>query len=75
VCLLAWITVKNDPVEKNFRSYAPSVLQRKEKTGISAIGAGFRRVFGYRNTWLIFFAQGSMVGSILSFTGLWERHS
>jgi MFS family permease len=32
---------------------------------------GFRRVFGYPNTWLIFFAQGSMVGSILSFTGLW----
>jgi nitrate/nitrite transporter NarK len=71
VCLLAWTTVKNDPVEKNFRSYAPSALQRKEKAGISAIGAGFRRVFGYRNTWLIFFAQGSMVGSILSFTGLW----
>jgi MFS family permease len=71
VCLLAWIFVQNDPMDKGFRSYAPSVLQRKEKIGISGLGAGFRRVFGYRNTWLIFFAQGSMVGSILSFTGLW----
>ncbi len=28
-------------------------------------------MFGYRNTWLIFLAQGGFVGSILSFTGLW----
>jgi len=33
--------------------------------------AGFRKVFRYRNTWLIFFAQGGIVEPILSFTGLW----
>ena len=32
---------------------------------------GFRKVFGYRNTWFIFFAQGGIVGPILAFTGLW----
>jgi MFS family permease len=32
---------------------------------------GFRHVFAYRNTWLIFLAQGGFVGSILAFTGLW----
>jgi len=70
VSLLAWAIVYNDPVEKQFRSFAPPALQRKE-SNIAALGAGFRRVFEYRNTWLIFFAQGSMVGSILAFTGLW----
>jgi MFS family permease len=33
--------------------------------------AGFKKVFTYRNTWLIFFAQGGIVGPILAFTGLW----
>ena len=32
---------------------------------------GFKRIFSYRNTWLIFFAQGGFVGAVLSFTGLW----
>jgi nitrate/nitrite transporter NarK len=71
VCLLAWALVRNDPAEKQFLSYAPSALQRKGRTNIAALGTGFRKVFEYRNTWLIFFAQGSMVGSILAFTGLW----
>jgi len=71
VSVLAWAIVRNDPAERGFRSHAPTALQRKESTNFSALRAGFRKVFAYRNTWLIFFAQGSMVGSILSFTGLW----
>jgi len=71
VCLQAWAVVRNDPADRQFRSYAPSALQRKDKNNIAALGTGFRKVFEYRNTWLIFFAQGSMVGSILAFTGLW----
>jgi MFS family permease len=70
VCLLAFALVRNDPGDKQFCSYAPAALQRKGQN-IAALGMGFRRVFEYRNTWLIFFAQGSMVGSILAFTGLW----
>ncbi|HXB67229.1 MAG TPA: MFS transporter [Candidatus Acidoferrales bacterium] len=71
VCLLAWAFVRNDPAEKQFRSYAPAALHRKDTHNLAALRAGFRKVFEYRNTWLIFFAQGSMVGSILAFTGLW----
>jgi MFS family permease len=33
--------------------------------------SGFRKVFAYRNTWLIFFAQGGFVGPMIAFTGLW----
>ena len=32
---------------------------------------GFKSIFAYRNTWLIFFAQGGLVGSMIAFTGLW----
>jgi nitrate/nitrite transporter NarK len=71
VCALAWALVRNDPSDHGFASYAPPALQRRDKTSISAILSGFRHVFQYRNTWLIFVAQGGFVGPILAFTGLW----
>jgi len=71
ICTLAWALVRNDPSGKHYLSYAPAVLQRKQRASVSTIAGGFRNVFRYRNTWLIFFAQGSMVGSIMTFTGLW----
>jgi MFS family permease len=71
VCALAWALVRNDPAERQFASFAPAALQRRDKATTGSILAGFRNVFGYRNTWLIFFAQGGIVGPILAFTGLW----
>jgi MFS family permease len=68
---LAWALVRNDPSDKGFRSYAPASLQPRDNPKVSALLAGFRRIFRYRNTWLIVFAQGGLVGPILSFTGLW----
>ena len=65
------IFVRNDPSEKGYRSHAAEELQAKESPPLSTLLAGFGRVFAYRNTWLIFFAQGALVGAILSFTGLW----
>jgi MFS family permease len=38
---------------------------------IGALVREFPTIFIYRNTWLIFLAQGGMVGAMLSFTGLW----
>jgi MFS family permease len=68
---LAWALVRNDPSDRGFRSYAPASLQQRDNPRVSALLAGFKRIFGYRNTWLIVFAQGGLVGPILSFTGLW----
>jgi sugar phosphate permease len=70
VGLLALLFVKNDPVEDGCKSYAPFEVQRGHLTILELV-KGFKRIFGYRNTWLIFFAQGGLVGSILAFTGLW----
>ena len=69
--LLASILVKNDPADKGFISYAPNEVRDRATTNFRAVLTGLRRVFGYTNTWLIFLAQGGMVGPVLSFTGLW----
>jgi len=71
VGLLAWALVKNDPAERGFRSYAPPELQAQKHERIASLAVGVRRIFAYRNTWLIFFAQGGLVGPIMTFTGLW----
>src|SRR4029077_12969563 len=64
----AFAVVYNDPSDKGYRTYAPAVLQRQQRLKLLK---GLRQIFSYRNTWLIFFAQGGIVGSLLSFTGLW----
>jgi len=66
----AWAVVANDPADKGFQSHAPVSLQRAHLT-IGQILREFPRIFTYRNTWLIFLAQGGFVGAMLSFTGLW----
>jgi sugar phosphate permease len=66
----AWAFVTNDPLERGFRSYAPAELQRTHLT-IGQLLREFPTIFTYRNTWLIFLAQGGFVGAMLSFTGLW----
>jgi sugar phosphate permease len=65
----AWALVANDPADRGFLSHAPRELQRGATRPLTPLS--FWRIFSYRNTWLIFFAQGSFVGAMLSFTGLW----
>jgi sugar phosphate permease len=70
VGILAMLFVRDDPADASLESYAPAVVQRKHLKVVDLL-KGFRHIFSYRNTWLIFFAQGGLVGSILAFTGLW----
>ena len=67
----AWAFVANDPADRGLASYAPEELQHTGRLTQPDLLRGFRQIFGYRNTWLIFFAQGGFVGAVLSFTGLW----
>jgi MFS family permease len=71
VAVLAWAFVRNDPSLRGYLSYAPLQLQAQKKTSLSQLAAGFKRIFAFRNTWLIFFAQGGLAGPIMTFTGLW----
>jgi len=71
IAALAWTLVRNDPQDAGYESCAPAVLQSTGHLSVWTLLKGFRHVFAYRNTWLIFLAQGGFVGSILAFTGLW----
>ena len=71
VGLLAFFFVKNDPSDDGSLSYAPPSLQRRDGTKFHDLLSGFTKIFMYRNTWLVFFSQGAMVGAMLAFTGLW----
>jgi nitrate/nitrite transporter NarK len=69
--ILAWIFVRNDPSERSYQSYAAASLQSNKKLSLWELLKGFKHVFAYRNTWLIFCAQGGFVGGMIAFTGLW----
>lgn len=68
---LAWAFVRNDPAERNYASHAPAILQKTDHLSVWLLLKGFRHIFAYRNTWLIFLAQGGFVGTMIGFTGLW----
>ena len=63
--------VANDPSEKGLASFAPDELQRTRHLTLGGLVRDFPKIFTYRNTWLIFLAQGGFVGAMLAFTGLW----
>lgn len=68
---LAALVVANDPRDRGYRSYAPEAFGGTAGRTIAELVRDFPTIFRYRNTWLIFFAQGGFVGAMLSFTGLW----
>jgi sugar phosphate permease len=69
--IVAWLVVRDDPEEKGLESYAPPALRTHESTSLGSMLSSLRSVLGCANTWLILFAQGGMVGPIMTFTGLW----
>jgi len=67
----AWLLVADDPSERGYESQAPAELQQTNRLTLGGLLRQFPAIFTYRNTWLIFVAQGGFVGAMLSFTGLW----
>ncbi|WP_300465526.1 MFS transporter, partial [Desulfobacula sp.] len=68
--LIIWLVVRDRPEEKGYKGYIPITVQPKSLS-FKNIAHGFVRVSQYRNTWLLFFIPGGIVGSILTFSGLW----
>jgi sugar phosphate permease len=67
----AWAVVVNDPSDRGHSSCAPDELRSANLLTIGSILRDLPTLFTFRNTWLIFLAQGGFVGAMLSFTGLW----
>ena len=65
-----WLIVRDDPEDKGYRSYAKRVGPQVSPSSGSAL-AGIAEVFSYRNSWLLTLIPGGVVGSVLTFSGLW----
>lgn len=68
--ILIWIMVRDDPVEKGYKSYVTHENRAISHPWSHAL-KGLKAVFSYRNTWLLSVVPGGIVGSILAFAGLW----
>jgi sugar phosphate permease len=71
IAIAAKIVVNDNPSTRGFVSYAPSAVDRPGQARRSHPFKGLREIFAYRNTWLLFFAPGGLVGPVLAFAGLW----
>jgi MFS family permease len=67
---VTWALVRDDPGERGYRSYALLEPRPERSAGGRAL-SGVVEVFRYANTWLLFFIPASLVGSVLTFCGLW----
>ena len=65
-----WLMVRNDPSEKGYKSYITHEPPADTNPWAHAL-TGLIDVFKYRNTWLLAFVPAGIVGSILTFAGLW----
>ncbi len=70
IAIAIWFFVRDDPKEKGYASYTTHEAPDDLNPWSHAF-TGLVRVFKYRNTWLLSLVPGGIVGSILSFAGLW----
>jgi MFS family permease len=70
VAALVWVYVRDYPHEKGFDDYLESDAGFHRQTFGETL-KGIPKVFGYRNVLLLFVIPAGMIGSILTFSGLW----
>lgn len=70
---LTWLTVRDDPVARGYKSHALHVQPDASgaKTPSTGVFAGLKAAFGNRNVLLLFFIAGAPSAIILTFAGLW----
>jgi len=65
-----WLIVRDSPLQRGYASYALEETSTIERPWQKAF-IGLAAIFKYRNTWLLAIAPSGMVGSVLTFSGLW----
>lgn len=70
IAVSTWVFVRDFPSQKGFCDF-PGAPASSGKKLTGPIIDGIRRVFAYRNTWLLCVIPGGMVGCVLAFSGLW----
>jgi MFS family permease len=64
-----WQIVRDSPVQRGYRSYAPP--EPAQAPSLGEIAAGLVTVLRYRNAWLVSLCAGCMSGPVIAFAGLW----
>jgi len=70
LALAIWMVVRDDPVEHGYASHDAHSLPPGSEDHPPVLRS-IREILGYRNVWLLFFIPGGIVGTLLTFTGLW----
>jgi MFS family permease len=71
ITLGIWFFVRDDPSERDYKSYAPGARGHGNPGGMNPPLGGLEKVFRYRNTWLVSLAPSGVAGPVLAFSGLW----
>ncbi|MFH2093384.1 MAG: MFS transporter [Pseudomonadota bacterium] len=66
---LIWVVVRDWPQEKGYPGFMEQIPPAPLSMG--SVWQSLFQVLKYRNTWLLFFIPGGIVGCILAFSGLW----
>lgn len=66
-----WTYVRDTPVHKGYAEFVPGREAAAGDNSPRQILSGIAEVLHYRNTWLLFFIPGGIVGCTLTFSGLW----
>lgn len=72
VAIPIWQVVRDDPIERGYASHTETVRLADVATHVEqGVLESIRHVLSYRNTWLLYFIPGGIVGTVLAFAGLW----
>jgi MFS family permease len=70
ICVAIWIFIRDYPHQKGYANQSVFEVGGSRLTGRRVI-EGILKVLRYRNTLLLFVIPGAIVGSVLTFSGLW----
>ena len=71
VAALVWVFVRDYPHERGYEDYIVPSENGQKRQSMKGIFKGILEVFCFRNTILLFIIPGGIVGSVLTFSGLW----
>jgi len=68
--LAIWAFVQDDPAHKGYLGYATGITASNHGSKASIL-TDLIKIFRYKNTWILSIVPASLVGPLLTFTGLW----
>jgi len=68
LCVVTWLRVRDDPVERGYASHSQHSHVATEHTPVLK---GLMEVLSYRNMWILTLTPIGLSGAVLTFAGLW----